>query len=292
MGNGYFVEGRTGEVAAQMNVPGPGYFKALGLRVRAGRVFDDRDDGRGERVAVVNQSFARAAWGTTDVLGRRLRDSEQKPWVTVVGVVDDIRVGSLEAPAPPVVFEPQLQGTTATMSSFVVRTSGNPYDAVPLVRDAVRSLDPELAVATISTLEERLSKVIAPRLFNAWLIGVFSLIAVILAVVGVYGLISETVASRTPEIGVRMALGATRFQMVRLVVGTSVVAMAIGVTLGLATAAAAGRSLGTLIFGVPPIDPLTLIVMPAMFIAIAGLASLAAARRAMRIDPVSALRND
>ena len=118
------------------------------------------------------------------------------------------------------------------------------------------------------------------------------MIAVILAVVGVYGLISETVASRTPEIGVRMALGATRLQVMRLVVGTSLGAMAIGVTLGLAGAAAAARSLGTLLFGVPPIDPVTLVVMPATFMAIAGLASLASARRATRIDPVIALRNE
>jgi predicted permease len=292
IGNDFLVEGRTDAIASDMNVPGPGYFKALGLRVRAGRVFDDRDDHLGEPVAVVNQSFARAAWGTTEVLGKRLRDNEKRPWMTVVGIVDDVRVGSLEAPSPPIVFVPHLQATTATMSSFVVRTAGDPYDAVPLVRDAVRSLDPELAITSVTTLEEKLSKAIAPRLFNAWLIGLFSVIAVILAVVGVYGLIGETVASRTPEIGVRMALGATRLQVVRLVVGTSLGAMAIGVTLGLAGAAAAARSLGTLLFGVPPIDPVTLVVMPATFIAIAGLASLASARRATRIDPVIALRDE
>jgi putative ABC transport system permease protein len=292
IGNGFLVEGRAEPIESQMNVPGPGYFKALGMRVRAGRVFDDRDDESGNPVAIVNQSFARAAWGTTEVLGRRVRDDENRPWSTVVGVVDDIRVGALEAPAPPIVFVPHLQTTTATMSSFVVRTSGDPYAVVPLVREAVRSLDPELAITSVTTLEEKLSKEIGPRLFNAWLIGLFSVIAVILAVVGVYGLIGETVASRTPEIGVRMALGATRLQVVRLVVGTSVIAMAIGVALGLAAAAAGARSLGTLLFGVPAIDPITLVVMPLAFLALAGMASLASARRATRIDPVIALRNE
>jgi putative ABC transport system permease protein len=288
----FLVEGRSDTISSHLNAPGSGYFKAVGLRLEAGRVFEDRDDRLAEGVAVVNEAFARAAWGTTDAVGRRLREGEQLPWRTVVGVVDDVRVGSLEAPSPPIVFMPYMQATVATYSYFVVRTSGDPYDAVPLVRHAVRSLDPEVALTGVTTLEEKLSKAIAPRLFNAWLIGLFSVIALILAVVGVYGLISETVASRTPEIGVRMALGATRRQVVRLVVGTSLGAMAIGVTIGLAGAAVAARSLGTLIFGVPPIDPVTLVVMPVTFIAIAALASLAPARRATRIDPVMALRND
>lgn len=290
----FTVEGRADDVATSINVPGPGYFKALGVRLHSGRAFSDSDDEKGRPVAIVNQTFARNAWGTTDALGRRLRNDPQKPWATVVGVVDDIRAGSatFEAAAAPMVFVPYLQSTTYTQSTYLVRTSGDPYDAVPHVRDALKRIDPELAISRVMTLEEKLSRAMAPRLFNVWLIGFFSFLALILAVIGVYGLISETVASRTPEIGVRMALGASRRQIARLAIGSSVVLMAIGVALGLAGATVAARGLGTMLFGVQPADPLTLVVMPITFIAVAVVASLAPTRRATRVNPVIALRND
>lgn len=288
----YLIEGRADALGASINVPGPGYFKALGLRLRAGRIFHDGDDETGALVAMVTQAFARAAWGTTDVVGRRLRNHPTRPWTTVVGVTDDIRVGSLEAPAPPMVFVPYLQSTSYTMSSFVVRTSGDPYNALPHVRDALARIDPDLAVSRVTTMDEKYARATAPRLFNAWLIGLFSLLALILAVIGVYGLISETVASRTPEIGVRMALGATRLQIARLAVGTSVLLMTIGVALGVAGAAFATQALGTMIFGVPSGDPATLVAMPAIFVFTAAVASLGPTRRATSVNPVVALRNE
>jgi putative ABC transport system permease protein len=292
IGNSFLVEGRDNEVSAKMNVASAGYFPGLGLRLRSGRFFTDQDDERGQRVAIVDRGFAREAWGGEEVIGRRLRASATTPWMTVVGVVDDMRSSKLEASPPPMVFLPYRQSTIATDVSYLVRTSGDPSDAIPLVRDAVRALDPKLAVTRLATLEELIATAVAPRLFNVWLVGLFSLLALVLAAVGIYGLINETVSSRTPEIGVRVALGASRPQVVRLVVGGTLVVTATGMVGGLAAAALLTRSLESMLFGVEPVDPLTLIVMPTVFFAIAILAALVPALRATRVDPVLALRGE
>lgn len=290
--NEFLVEQRQEPLAASMNIPSPGYFRGLGLRLVSGRLFNDHDDENGQPVAIVNRAFAGAAWGTSDVLGRRVRDSLDAPWMTVVGVIDDVRASSLEADPPPVVFVPTLQCRSATMSSYVVRTTGDPRDAIPLVRDAVRAMDPKVALTRVETLDERLSHAIAPRLFNAWLVGLFSLLALLLAVVGIYGLIGETVASRTAEIGIRLALGAGRLRVIRLAVGGTLGVTAAGLVVGLAAAAAATRSLGSMLFGVTPLDPLTLVAMPLIFLAVGAVAALAPARRATKVDPVVALRGE
>jgi putative ABC transport system permease protein len=136
------------------------------------------------------------------------------------------------------------------------------------------------------------ARFVAPRQFNLWLIGLFALLAVVLAVVGIYGLVSELVMNRTAEIGVRMALGATRTQVIRLVAGGSVLVTAAGVALGLGGAAAVTRSLGSMLYGVTPLDPATLVIAPAALVLAAGLAAVAPARRATRVDPVIALRRE
>jgi predicted permease len=292
LNNSFLADGRDTEIDAILNVPGPGYFESLKIPLRSGRYFTDADETSAPRVAVVNQAFARTAWDTTDAVNRVIRYDTKSPPITVIGVVDDIRVGGLETPAPPMVFIPYLQSTIATYSNFVLRSSGDPHQAIPLVKDVLKSVDPIIALSRITTMEEKVAAAIAPRQFNAWLIGLFSILAVILAVVGIYGLVGETVASRTPEIGVRMALGASRFQVVKLVVGSSLVIMAAGLILGLAGAAATTRSLGSMLFGVQPLDPITLVVVPIVFLTVAAIAALVPARRATRVDPVKALRAD
>ena len=292
MTNSFFAEGRADEIDAHMNVPGSGYFESLRIPLHAGRYFTDDDDRKTAPVAIVNRAFARAAWGTPNVVNRRIRYDEKSPWITVVGVVDDIRVGGLETPPPPMVFIPYLQTTIATMPTVAVRTKGDPLALVPLVRDVVRSIEPAMPISRVASMDEKLSDAIAPRLFNAWLLGLFSAIALALAVIGIYGLISQTVGQRTAEIGIRMALGAGRLQIVQLVVGGSLIMMAVGLVLGLAGAAATTRSLGSMLYGVQPLDPITLAVVPAIFLAVAALAALAPARRATRVDPVVALRDN
>ena len=291
---GYVPEGRDQAIDAPGDVPSPGYFTALRLRLRFGRYFDDRDIGGMPPVAIVNLAYARAAWNTDNAVGRRLRvDSNPvTPWITVVGVVDDVRMASLEQEAPPVVYVPYLQSRVGMSNNYVVRTSTNVDQALREVRDAVRSLDPLLPITRIATMDERVGKLIAPREFNFWLVGVFSAIALILAVVGVYGLMSEAVASRTAEIGVRMALGAGRLQVVRLVAARMALVTATGILGGVAAAVLAARWLGSMLFGVKPIDPMTLAIVPLLFLAAAIVATLAPARRATLVDPIVALRGE
>jgi predicted lysophospholipase L1 biosynthesis ABC-type transport system permease subunit len=211
--------------------------------------------------------------------------------LTVVGLVDDIRYTTLEAEAPPMAFMPYSQPTVAASSNYVVRTAGDPRDALPLVRDIVRSIDPDVPITRLATMEERVAKLVAPRQFNLWLLGVFSIVAVTLAAVGIYGVVSEAVASRTPEIGVRMTLGARPAEIASLVVGRSLIAVGIGLAVGLGVAVVATRWLGSMLFGVEPLDPVTLGGAAIAFAAVALIAASAPARRATRVDPAIVLRN-
>jgi len=293
VGARFVAEGRADPIDCGLDVPSPGYFTALHFRLQAGRFFTDTDKASGALVAIVNASFARTAWGTVDAVGRRIRQDQTvpaAPEISVVGVVDDIRRASLEAPAPSIVFLPMDQSTIATSSNFVVRTVGDPNDVLPAVRAVVANLDANLAVTRVATMDERVAKLLAPRVFNVWLAGAFSMIALVLAVVGLYGLVSEAVARRTQEIGVRMALGATSATVVRMVVGGSLAITAVGLALGLGASAVVTRSLGSMLFGVTPLDPAILTVTPLMFGCAAGLAAALPARRAARVDPVIALR--
>lgn len=267
-----------------------GYFRGLGIRLLHGR-FVGEDDNRGSQpVVIVKRAFVRAAWGTEHVIGRRVR-VEQLPqaWMTVSGVVDDLRMSSLEAEAPPVVYVRYLLSGVATFNNYVVRTIRDPRNTMPLVREAVRSVSPALAVSHIATMEERVARAVAPRAFNLWLIGLFSFVALVLAIVGIYGLISESVASRTTEIGVRMALGARRVEVVRLVLGRSLLMTTVGIVLGLAGAAGAIRYLESMLFRITPFDPTTFVAVPLTFGIVAALAALVPAH-ASRVDPVIALR--
>ncbi|HXT68185.1 MAG TPA: ABC transporter permease [Vicinamibacterales bacterium] len=289
----FLIDGRTEPVTASGNVPTPHYFRALGARFLAGRDFTDQDDDRSERVVIVTRAFAIQAWGDVNVLGRQLRiEYADGPRFAVIGVLNDIRTGGLEQPPRPMVFIPLRQSTVATLSSYVVRTSGPPMDVLPLVRDAVKRLDPDLAISRVATMEERMSKAISPRRFNLWLVGLFSVVALVLAGCGVYGLINEAVTSRTPEIGVRVALGATGAQVIRIVASGTILVTSIGLVLGLAGSAASARLLGSMLFGVEPLDPVTLVAVPIVFVVIAIVAAVAPARRATRVDPVIALRGE
>jgi predicted permease len=287
------IEEGTTSIDGNVNVPSPGYFRALRIRLVSGRLLEEADDQSAAKVVVVNRTFARRAWRDSDAVGRRVRyDMESSPWMTVVGVVEDQRMSELEAEPPAMVFIPYRQSTMLSIPNFVVRTKGDPAAAIPLVREAVHRLDPAVSVSRVATMDERYHRVIAPREFNLWLVGAFSLIALVLSAVGVYGLVNETVTSRTPEIGVRMALGSSSVQAVLLVLKSGVIATSIGVAAGLAVAVVLTRSIQSMLFGVTPLDPTSMIAAALTFVGVAALAALVPARRASRIDPLIALRSD
>jgi predicted permease len=292
MTDGFMAEGRDKPMEASVDVPSSGYFRALGIHLKAGRLFNDRDTAAAESVVIVNVAFARSAWNTDAAVGRRIRVSSPpgQPWMTVVGVVDDVRVSSLEADAPAVAYVPFDQSTILNYSNFVVRAAGE--DTLRLVREAVRRVNPSVPLTHVATMDERVARLIAPRQFNLWLIGVFSAIALVLAVLGVYGLISETVARRTKEIALRIALGAGRQRVLRLIMGQMLAVAVTGTAVGLVVAALAARYLSSMLFGVTPLDPVTLTLVPVVFIGAAIAASVSPLRRAIHIDPIAALRGD
>ena len=280
-------------IESQLDVPTEGYFRALGIRMVHGRALKDSDRTGSPLVAVVNQRFARLAWGTDDVIGRRLRFNQSKAdWMTVVGIAADIRMTGLEVEPPPVVYVPYEQSTIATFNNYVVRTSGDPRQQIRAVREVVRELDASLAVSRLATMEERLSRELASRAFNLWLSVAFAAVAFALAIVGVYGLISDSVARRTKELGVRIALGAERRQVLASVLGQALSLTSAGILIGLASAAAASRYLHGMVFGIDPLDATTFTLVAITFLAVSAFAAWLPARRATRIDPVAALRTD
>jgi putative ABC transport system permease protein len=224
--------------------------------------------------------------------------------MTVVGVVENVRQESATDPLVPEIFvdyrqylafhevdEPQRQNQTAIgFLSFALRTAGDPAALVPVVRDAINSVDPNIGIDAIVPLEQLEAGARARERFYAVVLGLFAAVAALLAAIGVYGVLAYAVAQRTNEIGVRMALGAQRTQVLGLIMRTGIGLALIGVTVGIAAAVAGARSLESMLFGVAPRDPWTFAIVAVSFIVVAAIASYLPARRATRVEPVVALR--
>jgi putative ABC transport system permease protein len=269
----------------------PGYFQTMGIRLKRGRVFDSFD-GRenGPKVAIVNEALVRRYFGDLDPLDRLVR-MPMAGDLQIVGVVSDIRHDSLQASAEAEVFVPYMQFPLSEMQ-IVIATTLDPGVVVKGVKRAIAELDRALPIAKVSAMEDLVSASIAQPRFNTTLLAALAACAALLAAVGVYGVVTYSVARRTAEIGVRMALGADAERTFRLVVFGALKVVLAGVVLGFAGAAAAGRSLQNLLFGVPPLDALTFAASGAAIVVIAALAAGVPAQRASRIDPVSALRQE
>ncbi|MBA2306477.1 MAG: ABC transporter permease [Acidobacteria bacterium] len=269
----------------------PDYFQTMAIAMRRGRTFDSFD-GRegGARVAIVNESVVRRYFGSSDPLNKVVR-MPMAGDLTIVGVVSDIRHDGLEASAEAEVFVPYFQFPLSEMQ-IVVATDRAAGTVARGVKTEMAALDPRLPIARVSSIEDLVSASIAQRRFNMTLLAALALCAALLAAVGVYGVVSYAVARRTPEIGVRMALGADAGRTFRLVVLGALKVVLIGVGLGLAGAAAAGRSLQNLLFGVPPFDAVTFLVSGLAIVTVGVFAATVPALRAARIDPVRALRED
>jgi putative ABC transport system permease protein len=270
----------------------PSYFSTMGIPLRQGRGIGAMDREGSPPVAVVSRSLAERAWLGQDPIGKRFKFGHAdapSPWTTVVGVVDDVRYRELTYPRP-VVYVAWGQRTDSPPLSFVVaRGTAGQALAARDVRRLAREIDPAVLVTGVATMEQRLTRSLARPRFEAAVLGVFAAVALVLAAVGVYGVIAALVRQRTQEIGIRLALGAQPGDVRSMVLRSGLALAAIGVAAGLGASVAATRLLGVQLYGVSPADPLTLAVASLALLAIAGIACGLPARAAMRVDPITAL---
>jgi putative ABC transport system permease protein len=275
-------------------VVSPHYFDAMGIRLLEGRVFDGgRDRVDSPCVVVVGESVARKYWPGESALGKRLSPGTPESdadWCQVVGVVKDVRQMDLAAEPKPQMYFTYEQADIFAPRHLVVSTEGNPLALAGAVRKTVWDVDRDQPVSNVNTMEGVLSESIARQRFSTLLLGVFAGVALVLAAVGIYGVMSYTMAQRTREIGIRMALGAQKWDVLKLAVGQGLKLVAVGVGLGLAGALALTRVMSSLLFGVSATDPATLATISLVLVAVALLASYIPARRASRVDPLIALR--
>jgi putative ABC transport system permease protein len=266
-----------------------GFTAAVGMAIRRGRAIAASDAADGWRVATINETLARQLFGNEDPIGRRVRVSEDSTWLTVVGVVGDVRHSSLESPPIPEVYVP-IESEPNNYMRYVIRTSGSAAALAPDIRRAVRAFDPTLPVVGLETLEGVVSRASVPRRFAMLLLGSFAVIALVLAVGGVYAMVSYAVSQRTQELAVRVALGARPREVVRTVMARGLAAVGLGLGTGVLLALALGRTISALLYGVSAHDPLIYLLAPAVLGVVAVLSALIPALRASRVDPIVALR--
>lgn len=297
--DGYRIEGQEPAVGesdpiAPIVVVGGDYFQTMGIPLLRGRLFDERDREGAAPVVIVNRELARRHFGDADPVGRRLRHGPERPdwpWLTIVGVVGDVRYEGLDAPVPPAYYLPFSQHPWGG-HYVVVRTAGEPEALAGAVREAVWSIDPRQPLGDLRTMEELIAEsATAPR-FRTTLVGLFALLGSALAAFGVYGVTSYAVAQRAKELGIRLTMGARPADLFRLVLGEGLLLAACGLGLGLAGALAASRLLAGLLVGVEATDAPTFGSVALLLLAVALVAAWRPARRAMRADPMTVLRHE
>jgi predicted permease len=270
-----------------------GFFKALGTPLHKGRFFSVEDGPASPRVAIINDAMARRLWSGRDPVGKRFKlgaGDSGSPWFTVIGVVGDMRRQGLENEPIPQMFEPLAQNPSR-LATILVRTStDDPLRMVGAVEAAVRRVEKHVPLYGVTTLENRLGAYLAQRRFQTSLLIGFSAVSLLMAAIGIYGLIQYSIVTRTHEIGIRMALGAQTSEVFRLIIGEGLKLSLVGLVLGLVGALWLGRATSSLLFGVSATDPLTFVVVSLLLTAVATAACYFPARRAMKIDPIVALR--
>jgi putative ABC transport system permease protein len=269
----------------------PGYFATMHIPLLAGRDFTERDTAAAPRVAIVSRSTARKLGGENAVLGRRIIMGANGEVMEVVGITEDTRTQALASIAEVEFYRPVMQRQRPFMQ-MMVKTAGDPAAFESTARQVLSNLDAALPMTAVTTHSTMVAQSLAQQRLLFVLLGVFALLAVVLSSVGIYGVVASFVGQRTPEIGVRMALGASRLQVIRIVLGQSIVPVGAGLLLGLVGAVALGRFVEGLLFEVSPLDPLMLAGGVVSLALVAGAACAIPAGRAARIDPVSALRGE
>ena len=302
MGGGNYTRTPTAPVGRSLLPPGeaipidwrtasPGLFQTLEIPLLRGRDFTDRDVAGAPLVAIVSQQTVKKLWGAEDALGRVIRVVGSGREFTVIGVVGDVRLNALNQEPQAAMYFPAAARLGALMD-VAIRTQGRPEDALPAVRRKVHDLDAELPVSTVRTMDQWVANnAVQPRL-NSALLAVFACVALLIAAIGIYGVLSYSVNQRTREIGVRMALGAQRREVLQMIVGEGMRMGMAGIAAGLAGAAALGRALSSILFGVQARDPATFVAVAGILVAMALAACYLPARRATGIDPVVALRDE
>jgi predicted permease len=295
-GNSYEVEGQPTPPGVQLNAQirpvSPGYFATLQIPLKEGRDFNERDNESAPGVTIVNEVFAKRFWPNESPLGKRIRYG--KDWISIVAVCGSIKHNSLEAVPDAEIYVPYPQTATGALTfvgrnlNFVIRSSA-PGTVASSTRGAIHAIDPGLVVK-VNTMESLINDSIAQPRFRTWLIAIFSIFALTLACLGIYGVIAYLVTQRYKEIGIRMALGATRANILQLILGRTLKLTALGIVAGLIAAFFLSRFLNSILFGITAHDAVTFIVVPLCLVVIALLAGYFPARRATRVDPVSSLR--
>ncbi|HEV2247151.1 MAG TPA: FtsX-like permease family protein, partial [Terriglobia bacterium] len=280
------------DASVQMNLVGPRFFETLGMPLLLGRDFTSQDSQSAPRVAVINETMARHYFGASNPLGQRFSLSGTSGQIEIVGVVRNAKYHSLREATPRMAFLPFLQVPPSSLErmTYEVRAAGNPTTVIAAIRQAVRSMDKDLPLYGVNTVTEQVNESLMPERLVATLSTLFGLLALVLACVGLYGIMAYNVGRRTHELGIRMALGAEKRDVLRMVIGQGFRLALIGVLIGIAGALALTRFLASLLYGVKPTDPLTFIAVSLILIGVALLACYIPARRAAKVDPMVALR--
>jgi predicted permease len=293
---GYEIEGRVSQPGQDSlyRVGTVDYLKTLGVQLVDGRLPDERDGRDTPPIAVINETMARLHWPNESAIGRRVRyGGERAPWRTIIGVVRDVRERGYELDMKPGAYVLYSQVLTSwTPESLVIRTAGDPTALAPAVRRVIAAVDPEQPVSAVRPMDEILALNVRDRTGQTVLLAAFAGLALLLASIGLFGVLSYAVTQRTREIGVRLALGATSSRVARLVIGRGLVLTGIGLTIGVALAWAASRALSALLFGVGATDPATFAAVAALLVGVALAACSAPALRAARVDPIRVLRQE
>ncbi|HYC33867.1 MAG TPA: FtsX-like permease family protein, partial [Gemmatimonadales bacterium] len=294
---GFAIQGRPAPAVqewpiASMNNATPEYFRTMGIPLLRGRSLEPRDDHKVTDVAVVNETMARRFWPNASPVGARITfEADMKHWIEIVGVVGDVRDRELGRAAEPQVYVAHAQWGSPAMT-LVVRTAGDPLELLRPVQTAARKLDPDIPVAEARTMEQALETSLTSQKVRTAIFGAFATLALLLAAVGIYGIMAYLVTQREREIALRMALGASRSEVVSRVIGQSVRLAIPGLVLGVAGALASARVLAGFLYEVRPLDPATLGAVPLAVTLLVSAAALVPARRAARTEPMAVLRSE
>jgi putative ABC transport system permease protein len=282
---------RPGAPVAGVHWASPDYFSTAGIRLVRGRLFDETDRVGRSKVVVINQAAARRFWPNDDPIGKSvtLGQGGFEDGAEVIGIVENVRYTAIEQPAEPDAYIPLLQSPQSRVRMFI-RTEGTAETLIPAVRREVAAIDPSLPLSEVRTMDERIGEAMWRTRLAAWVLSGFALLAVVLTAVGIFGVMAQTVAQETRDIGVRMALGAQRSEVLRLVLSRAAMVTSAGVVIGVGAGVGVSRLAGALLYEVAPGDPMTFAAVALLLVLVALGASYVPARRATRVDPVVALR--